>query len=237
MMNATMLRCGFLGAIVFLTFQAPAVVLAQVKPTEPPQVTAAGSEWQLTGEPILVGLDYYAPAGPNTFFDGGIMIEVGIYQGVPVYTDKTVEPLSLVLVPIGGGVMKRYERRRAGEVAGTVVSRPSSDVGVAAAGASISRVSAPPPTDAEIASALAPARVATTPHPKPSKGIWVEFAGKTWQSSGVRRPLRQTKRFVIIGRYHGFPVYQDPIRSNQIYIPAVSGGSMANGYVLRPATK
>jgi hypothetical protein len=239
------------GAIIFLVLQAPAVVLAHlddgppppaqvVKPTEPPQVTAASSEWRLTGEPLLVGLDYYEPSGPNTFFDGGTMIQVGTYQGVPVYTDKTVEPLSLVLVPIGGGVMKRYERRREGEAAGTVGSRPSSvqpDAGLAAATTSSSSVSTTRPTDAEIAAALAPPTVARTPRTNARKGISVEFAGKTWQASGVRRPVVETKRFVVIGRYHGFPVYQDPVRSNQIYIPSIAGGTVASGYVLRPATK
>jgi hypothetical protein len=94
-----------------------------------------------------------------------------------------------------------------------------------------------PLTGAEIAAALASPRVVTPPHPKASKGIWVEFAGKTWQASGVRRPLLQTERFVVIGRYHGFPVYQDPVQSNQIYIPSIAGGTVASGYVLRPATK
>jgi hypothetical protein len=42
---------------------------------------------------------------------------------VPVYENKTLEPWSVVLVPVGRNLMQPYERRRSGPLAGTVGSR------------------------------------------------------------------------------------------------------------------
>jgi hypothetical protein len=52
------------------------------------------------------------------------MVRSGHYNGVPLYTDTTVEPFSIVLVPISRGLMQPYERPRRGDLAGTSGSRP-----------------------------------------------------------------------------------------------------------------
>src|SRR5207245_7484098 len=41
----------------------------------------------------------------------------------PLYVDATLQPGSMVYVPIGGRVMRPYERKRYGELAGTTGSR------------------------------------------------------------------------------------------------------------------
>ena len=69
------------------------------------------------------------------FFDGQLMTRVGEYLTVPLYADTTLEAFSRVFVPIGGAVMKPYDRRRAGLLAGTVESTtPSWPVQVATNG-------------------------------------------------------------------------------------------------------
>jgi hypothetical protein len=95
-------------------------------PTPPPLVSAASAPWQICGDPIFFAGSFYYPAGPTVFFDGNVMVRSGVFQGVPLYTDTTLEAYSVVFVPIGGRVMRPYERRREGELAGTVGSRPPS---------------------------------------------------------------------------------------------------------------
>jgi hypothetical protein len=116
-------------AVFFLTVVLfPTVSSAQAYsfPTPPPQVTAASAPWQLGGEPVFFAGSFYYPAGPTVFFDGHVMVRSGTYNGVPLYTDTTLIPWGIVFVPIGGGVMRPYERRREGELAGTTGSRPPS---------------------------------------------------------------------------------------------------------------
>src|ERR671931_143627 len=75
-----------------------------------PEVSAATAMWQISGEPIIVQGLVYRPTREYRLFDGQVMTEVGIYQGVPVYTDTTLEVYSLVYVPVGGQRMRTYER-------------------------------------------------------------------------------------------------------------------------------
>src|SRR4051812_17370734 len=87
--------------------------------TPPPDVSAAGAEWQINGEPIVVnGLTYYATRGFR-LFDGQVMAQTGLYENIPVYADTTIEPYSEIYVPLGNGRMRLYERRRERELAGT----------------------------------------------------------------------------------------------------------------------
>jgi hypothetical protein len=72
-------------------------------------VTAANADWQIRGEPILHAGSWYYPAGPTVFFDGNIMARPGVYKGVPLDANTTLEPYSIVFVPIG---RNPYERRR-----------------------------------------------------------------------------------------------------------------------------
>jgi hypothetical protein len=116
------------GLVAFVVSLAAKSGTAQVTllPTPPPQVTAANASWQLRAEPIFYGGDFYYPTGPNVFFDGNVMRRTGVYQGVSLYEDGTLEPYSIVYAPVGNNLMRPYERRRAGELAGTVGSRTPS---------------------------------------------------------------------------------------------------------------
>jgi hypothetical protein len=120
-------------AFVFGLFLTMAVLLpktgnAQVYQfrTPSPVITAAAADWQVNSDPIVVnGLLYYATRGFR-FFDGQVMMQVGVVDRVPVYGDSTLEPYSVVYVPVGRDRMREYERRRDGELAGTTGSRAPS---------------------------------------------------------------------------------------------------------------
>ena len=122
------------------------------QPTPPPLATAANVDWQIRGDPVFFSGDFYYPAGPNVFFDGNIMKRSGEYQGVALYVDATLEPYSVVYVPIGRNLMRPYERRRAGQLAGTVGSRTPSfpiERDVEVSGAGTRGIVAPPLTETE----------------------------------------------------------------------------------------
>jgi hypothetical protein len=118
------MRC----CVVALMCLAAAPASAQVvsRPSEPPIVTADHDAWYRQREPVLFAGDYYYPAGATVFFDRNTMIRTGHYNGVPLYADATIEPYSVVYVPIEGGRMQPYERIRRGELAGTSGSRTPS---------------------------------------------------------------------------------------------------------------
>lgn len=129
------MRPSVLGVLLFVGIVLPNLGTAQItfQPEPRPQVTAASATWQINGEPIFFAGSFYFPSGPTVFFDGKLMRRVGEYLTVPLYVDTTLEAFSIVFVPIGGAVMKPYERRRAGARAGTVRSKtPSWPVQVAA---------------------------------------------------------------------------------------------------------
>jgi len=114
--------------VVLLAVLAAAPVAGQVqsRPTDPPIVTAVNESWFQLGEPIQFAGELYYPAGAVVFFNGNTMVRTGHYNGVPLYADTTVEPYSVVLVPIGRGLLQPYERPRRGALAGTTGSRLSS---------------------------------------------------------------------------------------------------------------
>ncbi len=122
----------FLCAI--LVFSATNSAGAQItnRPAEPPTVAADTQDWYLSGEPITYAGNLYYLAGPRVFFNGNEMVPSGSYRGVPLYTRTTIEPYSLIFVPLSGGLLQPYERRRNGQLAGTVgSSAPSFPVSVA----------------------------------------------------------------------------------------------------------
>jgi hypothetical protein len=119
-----------IAAVVIALVAHPAGAQIQMRPTEPPLVTAANESWYLMREPIQLAGDLYYPAGPAVYFDGNVMVRTGHYNGVPIYMDATIEPYSVVLVPIRRGLMQPYERRRQGDLVGTTGSRtPAFPVG------------------------------------------------------------------------------------------------------------
>ena len=100
--------------------------------TPAPDVTAAAADWQINSDPIVVtGLIYY-PTRAFRMFDGQVMAQIAVFDRVPVYADTTLEPYSVVYVPIGRDRMREYERRRDRDLAGTTGSRaPSFPVALA----------------------------------------------------------------------------------------------------------
>lgn len=108
-------------AAVVMAVLTPPWLAAQVtvRPTAPPAVTADNEGWYRAGEPITFAGNIYYHAGPATHFLADEMVRSGFYKGIPLYSRTTIEPYSLVFVPIDGGRMQPYERRRAGEIAGT----------------------------------------------------------------------------------------------------------------------
>lgn len=123
-----------------------AAAQVQMRQTAPPLVTAENETWYLDGEPIIYSGQYYYPAGALVFFNGNEMVRSGFHNGVPLFTRTTLEPYSLVYVPVGRGLMQPYERPRSGDLAGTVGSRTPSfpvAVGTAETGGSL-QAAAPP---------------------------------------------------------------------------------------------
>jgi hypothetical protein len=116
------------GAFLSVALLMPIIGTAQVlsRPTATPELSAANADWQIRNEPIFHAGSVYYPAGASVFFDGKIMVRTGVHNGIPLYADVTIEPYSIVFVPVGRGVMRPYERRREGELAGTVGSRAPS---------------------------------------------------------------------------------------------------------------
>jgi hypothetical protein len=113
-------------AVLTLLAAAPAAAQVQSRPTDPPLVTAVNESWFQLREPIQVAGELYYPAGARVFFDRNTMVRTGHYNGVPLYADTTLEPFSIVYVPMTRGLMQPYERRRSGDLAGTTGSRTPS---------------------------------------------------------------------------------------------------------------
>src|SRR6266566_351164 len=123
----------------------PVVAQIQIRPTDAPIVTASNESWYINREPIQFAGDLYYPAGAAVFFDGNAMVRSGHYNGVPLYTDTTLEPYSVVYVPIERGVMQPYERLRQGSLAGTTASRaPSFPVKATASSAPLLQAASSP---------------------------------------------------------------------------------------------
>jgi hypothetical protein len=178
------------------------------------------------------------------------MARVGEYLTVPLYADTTHEAFSRVLVPIGGAVMKPYDRRRAGVLSGTVGSTtPSWPVQVATNTGGVANPSGGPlvlpdaalPGAATVASqrpvgtsgstlAAPPIErtaVQTVPRPTTNTGISLVFQGARWVSSGPVVPF-SADRFVPIGEHHGFPVYRETLGSSDtIFVTVVADGPLA----------
>ena len=220
--------------VVAVWLAATATLPAQVlsRPTPPPSRTAVNATWFQERLPIFVTGDYYHPAGASVFFDANTMVLIGFYDGVPIYADTTLEPHSIVLVPVGRGLMQPYERRREGYLVGTVGSRPPSfpvqrdveaSVGVLAPEPEPSRgapsaLSTEPVAPAVVGEPAGPVRSAIPP--SGSGGVWLEFQGVRWTSEGHAVPFAPTL-FEQVGEYRGFAVYRSREGAGDvIYLPS-----------------
>src|SRR4051812_12358231 len=99
-----------------------AIAQSTIRNTRQPTISAENERWYLNGSPITFAGHMYYPAGPRIHFIPSEMIRTGDFLGIPLYARTTIEPYSIVFVPIGGGMLQPYERRREGELAGTVGS-------------------------------------------------------------------------------------------------------------------
>jgi hypothetical protein len=239
-------------ALVFLVVAATAVsAQVQSRPTDPPLVTAEHEPWYVQGSPVQFAGNNYYRAGATIFFDGNKMIRTGNFNGVPLYADTTIEPFSLVFVPIGRGLMQPYERLREGDIAGTVGSRAPSfpvsalptgstlpmaptaptsleqvlDEPVPAAGSAAvrPRANAPAPPDENTPAAIQ--RPPATPEAIQAarESVWIEFDGKRWVHAGPAVPLAGSG-LVKTAEYAGFPVYtRQGSADNRIYLPVLAG--------------
>ena len=235
------------GPVLALLLIAATPAFAQVnsRPTDPPIVTAENESWYRQAEPLQFAGDLYYPAGARVFFNGNTMVRTGHYNGVPVYADTTLEPYSIVFVPISRGVMQPYERPRSGDLAGTTGSRtPSFPVGhqyegstILAAAVSPTNLPLPigaigaytpgggpaPQASAGVAGAADGQPVVTVLKPENNDGIWVMFGGSKWIAAGSAVPLRAAD-FQLVGDYFGFPVFaRQGVKENVIYIPTRAG--------------
>ncbi|HTM04949.1 MAG TPA: hypothetical protein VL173_15680 [Vicinamibacterales bacterium] len=112
--------------VALLALSTPAVAQIQSRAADPPIVTAAHETWYVQGDPVQLDGNTFIRAGAAQFFDGDRMVRSGSFMGIPIYVDTTLEPGSVVFVPIGRGLMQPYERPRTGTLAGTTGSRSPS---------------------------------------------------------------------------------------------------------------
>ena len=229
-MGRKIIRCVVVGLVVVIP-PVYAAAQATLRPSEPPIVTAENEAWYLVGESITYAGNVYYPAGPAVFFNPYEMVRSGSYQGVPLYARTTLEPYSVVFVPVGGKLLQPYERRRAGDVAGTAGSTtPSFPVDSYAEGrVDLPQASAPPmqgtalvssaPAASTDLSAQVPQPTATTGmnvppagplrtarQPVGLNGFFIDYDGRRWFSSG-RAVEFDASRFRRIGEYRSFAVY------------------------------
>lgn len=227
----------WLGAALVTCLAIPASAQVLSRPTDPPIVTAENDDWYRLREPVLFAGDAYYPAGATVFFNGSVMVRTGHYNGVPLYADTTLEPYSVVFVPIGRGLMQPYERVRRGEIAGTAGSRtpsfpvrttPESDrLPVAAA----APTAAPPPLAITAGEPGAVGTSGRSAEPVPvgtggtvraprSRSDGFVTARRAESNDGVWLQFMgerwisagpavplRSSEFVIVGEHGGFPVY------------------------------
>ena len=108
-------------ALLFLpVFSAEAQVDYQPAPT--PTITANNEPWYLAGDPVLHEGNIYYPAGPQQHFRNYEMMRSGVYRGIPIYVRPSLDPTGVIYVPLAGGLVHPFDRRRDGDLAGTVGS-------------------------------------------------------------------------------------------------------------------
>jgi len=191
-----------------------------------PDAVAATAEWQINNEPIVAqGLTYY-PTRETRMFDGQVMSQIDVYNGVPVYADVSISPFTLAYVPLTPTRMRTYERGPDGERR-FISGRGRADLAVGTSGVEIFEpviIEAP----LEVASAPpTPTGMESIPRPRGTTGIWIEFEGARWYHDGAAQSYTP-ERFARAGDYHGFPVYREKGRAaDRIWIATVTSGPLA----------
>lgn len=195
-----------------------------------PDAVAADADWQIHDEPIVAGGLTYYPTRETRMFDGRVMMQMDVYQNVPVYADVSIQPFTLAFVPLTPTRVRTYERGPEGE-RWFISGRGRPDIGalavVGAVGTAGDVVEVEPSVALEAAIVpSAPAGIESIPAPRRNAGVWVEFSGVRWYSDGTAEPY-SPERFVRAGDYHGFAVYREKEGGDRIWIAAVTGGPLA----------
>jgi hypothetical protein len=195
-------RVAVLSLAALLAMAAPGPAHAQISlsPTPSPIAVADDEPWFQTREAILFGGTLYFPAGARVYFNRNEMVPTGSHGTVMLYVRTTYEPNSVIFVPLSGGLMQPYERRRAGDLAGTVGSTtPSfpveSTAEAASAGtAGLARAGGPPTSVGSRTPAVVSA-LGTGPEPaaQPTSGTVAPTAARTPSPPGRNRSLSAAK--------------------------------------------
>ena len=238
------MRC--LAAAIAILLGVPLFAQVNSRPTEAPIVSAENDAWYRRGEPVVVSGEFYYPAGPVVFFNGNVMVRTAHYNGVPLYSDTTLEPHSVVLLPIGRGMMQPYERVRGGDLAGTSGSRAPSFPGRSdrlyreiitpteppllpqpAGGTAVIPLDRPVGTTGRIEPVPTAGVVDYIDQPRRGRpvsyaNVSVQFNGEKWIMAGPMIPM--LPGLIRFSEYKGFPVYAERGKQNeQIYLPLRPG--------------
>jgi hypothetical protein len=233
-MRACVLSLGLSAALLF-----PKTGSAQVYEfrSPPPAIDAAAAAWQVDSQLMLFAGLAYAPTREFRLFDAQVMTQIGVFNGVPIYADTTLEPWSVVYVPVGRSRMRTYSRVREVAADARVAADALTVAGPGTIGTASTIVPAAPrepvPEPAVDRAAPRPARVEASRTPRPTDGVWLEFQGRRWYSDGEAVSY-SPERFIPVGDYHGFPVYRDNTskQGNVIWVSSVQDGPLAP-YVTR----
>ena len=217
----------WIAGVVIVVLQAAATA-GQITDTDASRIASSGSDFRFSGEPVVLGGTSYYPSGPTVFFDGAVMVRSSSFKGVPIYIDGTRDPYNIVYVPIGGKLMRPYERRRTDQVADTLAPPPATAPAEVeeAVGESESAAAQASPGDRLPPSVRPPTSgnaVSAVP-PGANRGIWIVFDNRVWILAG-RQPY--VASFTPDGTYHGFRVYRNPTRPGEIYVSSGAGDFIA----------
>jgi hypothetical protein len=231
-----------------------AAAQALTRPAAAPYVTAENERWFVEGEPIMFAGNLYYPAGAQVFFNGNEMVRSGFYIGIPLYTRTTIEPYSVVYVPVAGGLMQPYERPRNRELTGTAGSTPPAlltPYDPASAATLLPQAPAPPSVapivivpEAPLSASRETAPIgmvgrqpAHTPmhtriggRPQGINAVFIEYDGRRWYSTGRSMEV-DPSHMQRVRDYEGFEVWRDRRKGNRtIYVATTRRGTIVVPY-------
>ena len=193
-----------------VAFQTAAGAQITSRPAPPPVAVADNEDWYRSGEPLAFAGALYYRVGAMQHFNGNRMFPTGGKGSVTFYVDVFLDPLSKIFVPVSGGLMQPYERRRDGDLAGTTGSQaPSFPVAIPAESPS-DRIRAGWPgavTDAAVEPAEAPADLSIAPLMEAAPATHVGTAGT------IARPTRGVSRDA-----RAFAALERPTGLNAVFI-------------------
>jgi hypothetical protein len=222
------MHCRIVG-VVMVVLAASTLAAGQIADTDASRFASSGADFRFSGEPVVLGGTAYYPSGPTVFFDGAVMVRSSSFKGVPIYVDATREPYNVVYVPVGGKLMRPYERRRAELASDTLVTPPASEPAEAEEGTGErAEAVAQPSSEAPQVprpKPWTPGHAMSARQPGANRGIWIMFADRVWILAD-RQPY-SISGLTGGGTYHGFAVYRDPSRPREIYVSSGVGDFIA----------